>query len=131
MASSKTQAEHNKNASLETHSIFWLDTSVNNKENRAALQKLRKIINQIRTCVDRKEFLDIIRTMQQGGLTILIASGQMSRIVVPEMQTLPQVSSIYVYCFDKEANLQWSQPYNKVKAVRIKLDELIDMIRAD
>ncbi|CAM4889405.1 unnamed protein product [Rotaria socialis] len=55
----------------------------------------------------------------------------MGRSVVPEMQTLPQISSKYLYCFDKEANLQWSQPYSKVKAMCIKLDELIDIIRAD
>ncbi|CAM4950183.1 unnamed protein product, partial [Rotaria socialis] len=104
MASSMNPTSSNDN--LETYSIFWLDGSVNNEENITAQKKLRSIINQLRT-------------------------GQMGRIVVPEMQKLAQVSSIYVYCFNKEANLQWSQPYKKVKAVCTKLDELIDIIRVD
>jgi protein gp37 len=113
MASSKTAANNN-NDSLETYSIFWLDASVNNKENIAAQKKLRKTINQLRTFVDPEEFLDRIRFIQQGDLTILIVSGQMGRIVVPEMQKLAQVSSIYIYCFNKEANLECSRPYTKV-----------------
>ncbi|CAM4818875.1 unnamed protein product [Rotaria magnacalcarata] len=119
------------NDSLETYSIFWLDASAHNEENIKAQKKLRSIVNQLRTFVDPEEFLDGVRLIQQGDLTILIVSGQMGRIVVPEMQKLAQVSSIYVYCFDKEANLQWSQPYKKVKAVCTKLDELIDIIRVD
>ncbi|CAM4946155.1 unnamed protein product [Rotaria socialis] len=129
MASSMNPTSSND--SLETYSIFWLDASVNNEENIKAQKKLRRIINQLRTFVDPEEFLDRVRFIQQGDLTILIVSGQMGRIVVPEMQKLAQVSSIYVYCFDKEANLQWSQPYKKVKAVCTKLDELIDIIRVD
>ncbi|CAF3981779.1 unnamed protein product, partial [Rotaria magnacalcarata] len=129
MATSMNQTSSND--SLETYSIFWLDASVNNEENISAQNKLRSIINQLRTFVDPEEFLEGVRFIQQGDLTILIVSGQMGRIVVPEMQKLAQVSSIYVYCFDKEPNLQWSQPYKKVKAVCTKLDELIDIIRVD
>ncbi|CAF2060352.1 unnamed protein product [Rotaria magnacalcarata] len=129
MGNSMTQTISND--SLETYSIFWLDASVNNEENIKAQKKLRSIVNQLRTFIDPEEFLDGVRFIQQGDLTILIVSGQMGRIVVPEMQKLAQISSIYVYCFDKEANLQWSQPYKKVKAVCTKLDELIDIIRVD
>ncbi|CAF3207290.1 unnamed protein product [Rotaria socialis] len=129
MSNSMTQTS--SSATLRTHSIFWLDASVNNEENITAQKKLRSIINQLRTFVDPEEFLDRVRFIPQGDLTMLIVSGQMGRIVVPEMQKLAQVSSIYVYCFDKEANLQWSQPYKKVKAVCTKLDELIDIIRVD
>ncbi|CAF1496191.1 unnamed protein product [Rotaria magnacalcarata] len=112
MATSMNQT--GSNDSLETYSIFWLDVSVNNEENISAQKKLRSIINQLRTFVDPEDFLEGVRFIQQGDLTILIVSGQMGRIVVPEMQKLAQVSSIYVYCFDKEPNLQWSQPYKKV-----------------
>ncbi|CAF2028864.1 unnamed protein product [Rotaria magnacalcarata] len=128
MASSTIQANKNQD-SLETYSIFWLDTSVNNEENVVAQKKLRNIINQLRTFVNPEEFFNRVRCIQPGDLTILSVSGQMDRIVVPEMQTLSHVSSMYVYCFEKEANLQWSQPYNKF--IEDKLDELIDIIRAD
>ncbi|CAF4053229.1 unnamed protein product [Rotaria sp. Silwood2] len=130
MARSKVQSS-NSNDNLETYSIFWLDASVDNEENKAAQKQLRSIINQLRTFVDPNEFIDCVRYIHQGDLTILIVSGQLGRIVVPEMQKLQQVSSIYVYCFNKEANLEWSRSYSKVKAVCNDLKELINIIRMD
>ncbi|CAF4198327.1 unnamed protein product [Rotaria sp. Silwood2] len=75
--------------------------------------------------------MDRVRVIHEGDLTILIVSGQLGRKVVPEMQKLRQVSSIYVYCYDIASNKEWSHPYSKVKAVCNNLDELINIIRTD
>jgi protein gp37 len=101
---------------LETYSIVWLDASVNNEENMSAQKQLRSVLNQVRTFINPEEFMKYVRLMQQGDLTILIVSGQLGRIVVPEMQKLEQVCSIYIYCFNKEANLEWTRSFSKVSA---------------
>ncbi|CAF3416934.1 unnamed protein product [Rotaria socialis] len=116
---------------LETYSIYWLDAVVNNEGNMITQKKLRGIINQLLTFVDAEEFLERVRLIEKGDLTILIVSGQLGRIVVPEMQNLEQVCSIYIYCGNKKAHLGWSQPYSKVKAVCDDPDELINTIRID
>ncbi|CAF1620535.1 unnamed protein product [Rotaria magnacalcarata] len=102
------------NQNLETHSIYWLDAVVNNEGNMIAQKKLRGIINQLLTFVNAEEFLEHVRLIEKGDLTILIVSGQLGRIVVPEMQKLEQVCSIYIYCGNKKTNLECSQPYSKV-----------------
>ncbi|CAF4145645.1 unnamed protein product, partial [Rotaria sordida] len=81
---------NNKDDNLETYSIFWLDASVHNKENLDAKKRLRSIINRLQTFVDPDEFMARVRCICQGDLTILIVSGQLSRLVVPKMQKLPQ-----------------------------------------
>ncbi len=103
---------------LETFSIFWLDGSVNNSENSAAQKKLRSIINQVKTFEDPEEFVDRIRRITPGDLTVLIVSGQLGRIVVPEIHHLRPVSSIYVYCMNRAANEKWSRTYSKVRKCR-------------
>ncbi|CAF1393080.1 unnamed protein product [Rotaria magnacalcarata] len=127
MESSQTEINNN----LEKYSIVWLDVSVNNEENMVAQKKLRSIVNNLRTFIGPEEFMNYARSLQQGDLTILIVSGEMGRVVIPEMQKLEQVYSIYMYCFNKETNLQWSRSYSKVKAVCNKLVELIDAIQVD
>ncbi|CAF4259259.1 unnamed protein product, partial [Rotaria magnacalcarata] len=126
------------NQNLETHSIYWLDAVVNNEGDMIAQKKLRGIINQLLTFVNAEEFLERVRLIEKGDLTILIVSGQLGRIVVPEMQKLEQVCSIYIYCGNKKTNLECSQPYSKRplaqnpdSATGTKLDELINVIRAD
>ncbi|CAF4501661.1 unnamed protein product [Rotaria magnacalcarata] len=109
-----SQTEINNN--LEKYSIVWLDVSVNNEENMVAQKKLRSIVNNLRTFIGPEEFMNYARSLQQGDLTILIVSGEMGRVVIPEMQKLEQVYSIYMYCFNKETNLQWSRSYSKFAA---------------
>ncbi len=99
---------------LETFSIFWLDASVNDQENRAAQKKLRRIINQLKAFDDADEFMARIRRICEGDLTVLIVSGQLGCIVVPKIHRLPQVSSIYVYCRNKAVHEKWSRSYSKV-----------------
>jgi hypothetical protein len=99
---------------LETFSIFWLDASVNDKKNLAARKKLRSIINQLKTFDDAEEFMARIRRISKGDLTVLIVSGQLGCTVVPEIHSLPQVSSIYVYCMNKAVHAKWSHSYSKV-----------------
>ncbi|CAM4800354.1 unnamed protein product [Rotaria magnacalcarata] len=103
------------NQNLETHSIYWLDAVVNNEGDMIAQKKLRGIINQLLTFVNAEEFLERVRLIEKGDLTILIVSGQLGRIVVPEMQKLEQPSLAQ----------------NPDSATGTKLDELINVIRAE
>jgi hypothetical protein len=111
---SNMPCSQNDDDNLETFSIFWLDASVNDETNLAAQKKLRSIINQLKTFVDAEEFMARIRRLCQGDLTLLIVSGQLGRIVVPEIHRLPQVTSIYVYCMNRAVNEKWSQSHSKV-----------------
>ncbi|CAF4869195.1 unnamed protein product, partial [Rotaria sp. Silwood2] len=61
----------------------------------------------------------------------MIVSGQLGKEIVPAVQNLQQVTSIYVYCMNKEINEQWANRFAKVKAVVVKLDELIARIMID
>jgi hypothetical protein len=45
---------------------------------------------------------------------ILIVSGRLGQIIVPEIVQYRQITSIYVYCMNKEANEKWAKQFNKV-----------------
>ncbi|CAF3333543.1 unnamed protein product [Rotaria socialis] len=64
-----TQSESEQNMDnpiLETYSIFWLDASVDNKENTIAQKKLRDIIDQVKAvCTKLDELLEVIRFDQR------------------------------------------------------------------
>lgn len=84
---------------METYSIFWLDASIDNQDNFAVQKQLRSIINQLKIFNDAREFMSCIRQLCQRDLTILIVSGNLGRKVVPELQNIRQVSSIYIYIY--------------------------------
>ncbi|CAF3416903.1 unnamed protein product [Rotaria socialis] len=68
------------NPILETYSIFWLDASVDNKENTIAQKKLRDIIDQVRTFVNPEEFLKYVHLIEQGDLAILIVKAVCTKL---------------------------------------------------
>ena len=113
---SKVAGIHDDN--LESFSIFWLDAQVDTtEENRKAQQKLRQIINHLRTFDDQSQCQQFILSMPPEDRLILIISGRCGRELVPQIHQFRQLSSIYVYCFDKKANEQWAKNFSKVSNI--------------
>ncbi len=100
---------------LETFSLFWLDAQVNSTEdNRQTQQKLRQIINQLKTFDDQNQCQQHITSLSPQDRLVLIISGRCGRQLVPQIHQLQQLSSIYVYCMDAKANKQWAKDFSKV-----------------
>jgi virulence-associated protein VapD len=100
---------------LETFSLVWLDGSVNtSEENVNVQQQLRTLINHLKTFENADECVQYIRSVSKQNRIVLIVSGRLGREIVPRIHRLRQVSSIYVYCMDKQANEQWANKFQKV-----------------
>ena len=117
---------------LETFSLFWLDASVNTStENLQAQAKLRSVINHLQTFDNVAKCEQEIHSLTKDDRLVLIVSGGYGREIVPRISHLQQVSSIYVYCRDKQRNKEWSQPFDKVKLVTTSLHTLIEKLGLD
>ncbi len=104
-----------KDENLETYCLIWLDTSVNSsKENIAAQKQLRASINHLLPFENDQQCLQYIHSLPKDDRTVLIVSGRLGRIVVPQIVQFRQIISIYVYCMDKKANEQWASQFSKV-----------------
>jgi len=102
------------NNNLETYSLIWLDSSVNSSQGKLdAQQKLRKLNNHLLTFENDQQCLQHLQLLSEDDRVILIVSGKLGRILVPQIVSLRQIISIYVYCIDKNANEQWSQQFFK------------------
>ena len=104
-----------KDENLETFSLIWLDPKVNKtKDNRRTQQKLRHIINHIKIFDDQRQCERYLLPLSPKDRVVLIVSGQCGRQLVPQIHQLQQISSIYIYCMDREGNEQWAKDYTKV-----------------
>jgi hypothetical protein len=111
-----TAALPNTDEKLETFCLIWLDFSVNKSpENRQAQQQLQTIINHVLTFEDDQKCLNYLKTLSKDDRVFLIASGKCGRQIVPQINNLKQLTSIFIYCLDKKFNEEWSQHFIKVK----------------
>lgn len=96
-------------------SLLWLDAEVNTvEENIAAQRELRQITGECRTFDDLYSCQKYISYCSRYDRLVLIVSGRLAKKIVPTIHSSPQVSSIYVYCRDKEAYDKWARCYMKV-----------------
>ncbi|CAF4079781.1 unnamed protein product, partial [Adineta steineri] len=132
-ASSSTDVSHNKSDEmhLEIFCLLWLNASSSTKEGRDTEPKLRSIINHLKKFQDAAECQKYIQERSTKERVVMIVSGRLGREIVPSIQQLRQVISIYVYCMDKAGNEKWARNYKKIKAVVTDLDELVSRIKAD
>jgi len=107
--------EYDNNNNLETFSLIWLDAQVDtSEENRQAQKQLRNIINHFITFDNEDDCQQYISTISPQDRVILIVSGQLGQTIVPQIHSLIQIASIYVYCRNKQTNEQWSKSFTKV-----------------
>ena len=99
---------------LEIFSLIWLDAGGEALESRNTQQKLRSLINHLKRFQDGIECQKYIEQKSQQDRLVLVVSGRLGREVVPSIHKLRQVSSIYVYCMDKEGNEKWACKFAKV-----------------
>lgn len=103
----------NKNEDLQMFYLIWLDS--NSKDDRHAEEKLQSILNKLETFEDVSKCFEYIKQTSEKDRLILIVSGRLGREIVPLINDIDQVISVYVYCFDRKANEEWTSKYSKVK----------------
>jgi hypothetical protein len=100
---------------LESFGLLWLDAAVNtSEENREAQQQLRSTINHVITFEDPNLCQQYIRSVCPQDRLLLIVSGRLGQEVVSRIHQIRQLSSVYVYCMDKERNEKWAKNFTKV-----------------
>ncbi|CAF3897685.1 unnamed protein product [Rotaria sp. Silwood2] len=119
------------NCHLEIFSIIWLDNNIYNKDIRNTELKLRDIINRVVKFQDVQSCQKYIEEQSKKDRLVVIVSGRLGREIVPSINTVRQVVSIYVYCMDKKSNKEWADKFSKVKAVTSDLGELVSHIKDD
>ena len=116
MESTNSIASASTNDNLETFSLAWLDEQVDSaEENIQTQQELRQIINHLKTFHDQQQCYDYITSLFPHDRLVLIVSGQYGQQLVPQIHSLRQVSAIYVYTIDEQANKQWTERFIKVQ----------------
>lgn len=103
------------NDKSETSILIWLDACVNtSKDNIEAQEELTSILNKFKTFEDLNDCQKYIQSVSLNDRIVLIVSGQLGRQLIPKIHQLEQLSSIYIYCMNKEANEKWSKDFEKV-----------------
>jgi len=113
-SSNETRYPRRQDENFEIYSIIWLDASIDSEENLHAQEKLRSAINYLQTFDKLDECEKYIQSVSSEDRIVLIVSGHFSQKLIPQIHHLRQISSIYIYCSNKEFHQQSNKQYKKV-----------------
>lgn len=134
MASSNTRPCRPSNVrSDHNFHLVWLDRkidTVNDDDCGNSITKLRQVVNTINTFTDVDKCIDFITDIKEDS-TSMIISGQLSQIIVPVVQEIPQIGSVYILCRNKTHHAKWSKEYSKVKDVCTDIASICEALKQD
>lgn len=122
MATATTDDNSMCDNNLETVGLLWLDAEVHtSEENRAAQKQIRASINHVITFEETHHCEEYICSVDPYDRLVLIVSGRLGQGIAPRIHELQQLSSIYVYCLDKEKHEKWTRNFVKVSVLLLML----------
>jgi hypothetical protein len=89
-----------KTRMVQNFHLLWLDASIdedNNDDCHNSITKLRQIVNTVKTFTDADKCVDFITDIKKEN-TLMIVSEALGQIVVPVVQDIVEVSSVYIFC---------------------------------
>ncbi|CAF5001696.1 unnamed protein product, partial [Rotaria sp. Silwood1] len=117
---------------LQNFLLVWLDANFDesNEDFKNSIQHLRRIVASITTFTDAEECVDYLSEIEQEKV-FMIVSGSLGRQVIPEIETWPQLESVYVFCGDQLVHEQWVSKIHKVKGVYTKIEPICEALQID
>ncbi|CAF1343638.1 unnamed protein product [Rotaria sordida] len=117
---------------IQNFLLVWLDANVDeSKEDfQTSLKHLRRIVASITTFTDAQQCFDFL-----SGITkekaFMIVSGSLGQKFVPEMEAIPQLESVYVFCGNQSYHEQWANKVSKIKGVYTKIEPICKALEID
>ncbi|CAF3715644.1 unnamed protein product [Rotaria sp. Silwood1] len=117
---------------IENFLFVWLDANINEtKEDfKNSLKQLRHLGASITTFTDAEECFKFLSEIKKEKIFIIV-SGALGRQVAPEMQAMPQLESIYVFCGNKSYHEEWAKTIPKVKGVYTDIKPICQALEID
>ncbi|CAF1338162.1 unnamed protein product [Adineta steineri] len=99
---------------LETFTLIWLETNINDRKHEDVEEMLHSTINHIKKFDDLDKCKKYIEEASKDDKLVLLISGQLGRQLIPFIHQLQHISAIYIISEDKENDKTWARDFPKV-----------------
>jgi hypothetical protein len=116
---------------VQNYHLVWLDGSIDEDHNddcRNSITQLRQIVNTVNTFTDADECIDFITDIKKEK-TFMMVSGTLSQIILPIVQYIAEVSSVYIFCAHETRHETSVKQWTKVKGVYTDITSICQALK--
>ena len=98
--------------------LIWSDSNTDQSTNAGqnAITHLRDAVNNINTLINNEKCIQFLQEMGDKKACMII-SGSIGQQIVPYLQNLPQIESIFIFCSNEGYPAKWIKDWSKIKGV--------------
>ena len=117
---------------LQNFQLLWLDSDFNDADPhfKKSLESLHQTVTSITTFTDADECVDFMDEFEEGRV-FLIVSSSLGRHVVPCIEAMSQLESVYVLCDNKVLHEGWASRISKVKGLYTEIEPISEALQID
>ena len=110
--------------------LVWLDSNIddNNQDCQNTVTQLRRVVNNINTFTDGDECIQFIEDINDNKVCMII-SGSLGQHIVPQVHSMSQVDSIFIFCGNKKRHEQWTKEWSKIKGVFTEITPICEALK--
>ncbi len=117
---------------IEKFAVIWLDSNINqlDEDCQNIITQLRYVINLVEIFTDPDRCVDYITEINVEKI-FLVVSDSIGHIVIPLIEQIVQLQSIYVFCTNNCQHEQWVEKYQKVKGIYTQIEAICHTIKQE
>ncbi|CAF1427408.1 unnamed protein product, partial [Rotaria sordida] len=117
---------------LQNFLLIWLDANFDESKDHynKSIQDLQHIVATITTFTDVDQCVDFLSDIEDEKV-FMIVSNALGQHIVSEIQALPQLHSIYVFCDNQSIHQEWATTIPKVKGVYTQIEPICEALKTD
>ncbi|CAF0843310.1 unnamed protein product [Adineta steineri] len=117
---------------IQNYSVLWLEECMDqtNKDYENSLIQIRTIVDNVNVFKQRDECIDFLSDAQDIK-SFLIIENSMVQQIMPLINDIPQLDSIYILSNIKSLHEELTQKWQKIKSVHTNIDDLCHGLQVD
>jgi len=116
---------------IQNFLLVWLDISneeSNSTDYQSTILELQQVVSAVNKFIDVDECSDFVTDIKEEKV-FMVLSGESSQTIVPIIQDILQINSIYIFCENKSNHEQWITQWSKIKGVFTEISSLCKLIK--
>ncbi|CAF0834501.1 unnamed protein product [Rotaria sordida] len=109
--------------------VVWLDENIQKiDDTQKVIAELRKMMNRLEIFDNKECCLDFLRGIKREKL-LLVLSDSFGQYVLPQINSIPQLASVYIFSADKIKHENCSSSFKIVHGIYTDITSLCEKIR--
>ena len=121
---------HCRRRLLHSFVVVWVDGTImeSDKDFQRTLSQLLNAVHDVTIFTQLDKCVDFLQEVQTEEVFV-IASGYLGKQLVPQIHSMIQLNTVYIFCGNQTTHEQWAKEWPKIKGVYTSIQPICEVLQ--